>query len=108
MKSRIKQQSSTNLNSPNSLKATGDGAKYPSISAAYWLPAPTPQPYLLPGKFSVFQLSEFLLLTSSYNCLNSHFNNKCSRKLREILEKGFWEVTISILQTSSGTLKKTT
>lgn len=30
---------------------TNGGGAYPSISAAYWLPAPNPTPYLLPGMY---------------------------------------------------------
>jgi hypothetical protein len=48
MKSRTKHSS---LNSPPSLPGGTDSAKthYPSISSAYWLPAPNPTPYIIPG-----------------------------------------------------------
>lgn len=47
--------STTNGSSSFSLNhgiiGSGGGSLYPSISAAYWLPAPNPTPYLLPGEF---------------------------------------------------------
>lgn len=53
MKSRTKQSSS--ISSASKTAACSDSPKgaYPSISAAYWLPAPNTTPYLLPGKESV-------------------------------------------------------
>ena len=50
MKSRTKQSSS--ISSASKTAACSDSPKgaYPSISAAYWLPAPNTTPYLLPGK----------------------------------------------------------
>ena len=52
MKSRTKQSSSsTALTATTKTTASCESPKhYPSISAAYWLPAPNPTPYLLPGK----------------------------------------------------------
>lgn len=38
--------------------SSGGGTLYPSISAAYWLPAPNPTPYLLPGECSLIFISE--------------------------------------------------
>lgn len=56
MKSRTKQQSTTQLvattstsKNPNALVCDSHGRHYPSISAAYWLPASNTTPYLLPG-----------------------------------------------------------
>lgn len=59
MKSRTKQQSSAqvaatstkNLSTAVTAAVSCDsyGKHYPSISAAYWLPAPNTTPYLLPG-----------------------------------------------------------
>jgi hypothetical protein len=40
-------KSRTKTSSPK-IQAEGDH-KYPSISAAYWLPAPNSTPYLIPG-----------------------------------------------------------
>lgn len=58
MKSRTKQQqsttnsvattSTTKINS-NTITCDSHGRHYPSISAAYWLPASNTTPYLLPG-----------------------------------------------------------
>lgn len=52
MKSRTKQSSSSAaITATTKTTAACDSSKhYPSISAAYWLPAPNPTPYLLPGK----------------------------------------------------------
>lgn len=56
MKSRTKQTTSavattsTTKNSATALTCETQSSKaYPSISAAYWLPAPNATPYLLPG-----------------------------------------------------------
>lgn len=42
-----------NNNINNSGNTSPNGTSYPSISAAYWLPAPSPTPYLIPGKKEV-------------------------------------------------------
>lgn len=56
MKSRTKSSSSSanaSITATTKAAATCDSPKhYPSISAAYWLPAPNPTPYLLPGNMS--------------------------------------------------------
>jgi hypothetical protein len=61
MKSRTKQQSSapvattstknlsTAVTAGGAVACDSHGKHYPSISAAYWLPAPNTTPYLLPG-----------------------------------------------------------
>jgi GTP cyclohydrolase FolE2 len=52
MKSRTKSSSTSaaSITATTKTAATCDSSKhYPSISAAYWLPAPNPTPYLLPG-----------------------------------------------------------
>lgn len=58
MKSRTKQSStSAAITATTKAAATCDSPKhYPSISAAYWLPAPNPTPYLLPGKVPILSL----------------------------------------------------
>lgn len=55
MKSRMKQTSGS---PPSMPLTTGSPPKqlYPSISAAYWLPAPSPTPYLVPGNCYVIYL----------------------------------------------------
>lgn len=35
-------------------RRTNGTGMYPSISSAYWLPAPNPAPYLVPGNYSQF------------------------------------------------------
>lgn len=57
MKSRTKQSSTSGaITATTKAAATCDSPKhYPSISAAYWLPAPT-TPYLLPGKVPILSL----------------------------------------------------
>jgi hypothetical protein len=47
MKSRTKISNASN--SPVKNTACENSKQYPSISAAYWLPAPNTSPYLLPG-----------------------------------------------------------
>lgn len=51
MKSRTKTTSSTSpsLTSPNTKAVSKCDKQYPSISAAYWLPATNPTPYQVPG-----------------------------------------------------------
>lgn len=50
MKSRTKQATTTSVTSTSTKPSICEGQKqYPSISAAYWLPAPNTTPYLLPG-----------------------------------------------------------
>lgn len=45
----------TSGSSPNGSTGSNNGTGlYPSISAAYWLPAPNPTPYLLPGELFFF------------------------------------------------------
>lgn len=63
MKSRTKSSSPTNgQQNGGGINGGGGGhcipggqkssnAAYPSISAAYWLPAPNPTPYMVPGEF---------------------------------------------------------
>jgi hypothetical protein len=58
MKSRTKQSATTtssvaSTSTKSSSICDSQGKLYPSISAAYWLPASNPTPYLLPGNFFV-------------------------------------------------------
>lgn len=48
MKSRTKQINSFSVQGLNNTQS--NGSAYPSISSAYWQPAPNPTPYLVPGK----------------------------------------------------------
>lgn len=68
MKSRTKQSSSSAaITATTKNAATCDSPKhYPSISAAYWLPAPNTTPYLLPGKES----KKFSFLSPSFKLRN--------------------------------------
>lgn len=47
MKSRTKQVNSFSVQGLNVTQS--NGTAYPSISSAYWQPAPNPTPYLVPG-----------------------------------------------------------
>lgn len=40
----------SNIGYSNGYHPIPTSGAYPAISAAYWLPAPNPQPYLVPGK----------------------------------------------------------
>ncbi len=52
MKSRTKQINSFSVQGLNNTHS--NGSAYPSISSAYWQPAPNPTPYLVPGNFYYF------------------------------------------------------
>lgn len=47
MKSRTKHINSFSVQGLNNTQS--NGSAYPSISSAYWQPAPNPTPYLVPG-----------------------------------------------------------
>lgn len=57
MKSRTKQINSFSVQGLNNTHS--NGSAYPSISSAYWQPAPNPTPYLVPGNLNYGFIKNF-------------------------------------------------
>lgn len=65
MKSRTKSTSSTALTSTKATAPCDSSKHYPSISAAYWLPAPNTTPYMLPGMRKNFVFAVYWVFRKS-------------------------------------------